>query len=61
MVKQIYIYEFTNFICQEIQSKNDDLAVPKYWLDNEFRKWLNNKFDTDLPTGKVMIRHKEKN
>lgn len=59
MVKQIYIYEFTNFISDEIQKKSDEQAVPKYWLDNEFRKWLNEKFDTDLPTGKVMIRHKE--
>lgn len=60
MVKQIYIYEFTNFICEEIQKKPDNQTVPKYWLDNEFRKWLNEKFDTDLPTGKVMIRHKQK-
>ena len=61
MVKQVYIYEFTLFICEEIKKKNDDQIVPHYWLDMEFRKWLNNKFDIDLPIGKVMIRHKEKN
>lgn len=61
MVKQVYIYEFTIFICEEIKKKNDNQVVPHYWLDNEFRKWLNNKFDLDLPIGKSMIRHKEKN
>ena len=60
MVKQVYVYEFTRFIAEEIQKKNDNQVVPHYWLDGEFRKWLNNKFDIDLPIGKVMIRHKEK-
>ena len=60
MVKQVYVYEFTLFIAEEIQKKNDNQVVPHYWLDGEFRKWLNNKFDIDLPIGKVMIRHKEK-
>lgn len=59
MVKQVYIYEFTLFICEEIKKKKEEQVVPHYWLDNEFRKWLNVKFDTDLPTGKVMIRHIE--
>jgi len=60
MVKQVYIYEFTIFITEEIQKKGDNVIVPHYWLDNEFRKWLNSKFDIDLPIGKVMIRHKNK-
>ena len=57
MIKQEYIFEFTLFICEEIKRKNDDQYVPKYWLDNEFRKWINNKFELDLPTGKNMIRY----
>ena len=60
MVKQVYVYEFTLFIVEEIQKKKDNQVVPHYWLDGEFRKWLNEKFDIDLPIGKVMIRHKEK-
>lgn len=60
MVKQVYIYEFTLYISEEIQKKGDNVVVPHFWLDNEFRKWLNEKFDIDLPTGKVMIRHKLK-
>jgi len=60
MVRKEHIYEFTFFIAEEIQKKKDNQEVPKYWLDNEFRKWLNNKFDIDLPTGKTMIKHKEK-
>ena len=59
MIKTEYVYEFTLFISAEIQKKKDDQIVPHYWLDTEFRKWLNNKFGTDLPIGKVMIRHKE--
>ena len=57
MIKQEYIFEFTLFICEEIKIKKDDQYVPKYWLDNEFRKWLNVKFGLDLPTGKTMIKH----
>jgi hypothetical protein len=60
MVRQEYIYQFTLFITEEIQKKDDNLVVPHYWLDTEFRKWLNEKFDIDLPIGKVMIRHKNK-
>lgn len=59
MIRQEYIYEFAQFICEEIIKKDDNQIVPHYWLDMEFRKWLNNKFDIDLPIGKVMIRHKE--
>ncbi len=58
MVRKEHIYEFTNFICKEIEKKDDNLVVPNYWLDNEFRKWLNNKFNIDLPIGKEMIKHK---
>lgn len=57
MVRKEHIYEFTIWISEEIQKKPDNQNVPHYWLDQEFRKWLNNKFDTDLPIGKVMIRH----
>jgi hypothetical protein len=60
MVRQEYIYQFTIYITEEIQKKGDNVTVPHYWLDNEFRKWLNEKFDIDLPIGKVMIRHKNK-
>jgi len=60
MVRQEYIYEFSLYICDEIMKKGDDQEVPHYWLDNEFRKWLNNKFELDFPTGKVMVRHKVK-
>lgn len=58
MVRKEHIYEFTAFISNEIEKKDDNLDVPNYWLDDQFRKWLNNKFGTDLPTGKEMIKHK---
>jgi len=60
MIKTEYVYEFTLYISTEIQKKKDDQVVPHYWLDTEFRKWLNAKFEIDLPIGKVMIQHKEK-
>lgn len=60
MVRQEHIYKFAVFISEKIQKKKDDDIVPHYWLDSEFRKWLNEKFQLDLPVGKVMIRHKEK-
>lgn len=58
MVKKELLLEFAVYICREIDTKDDDEDVPQYWLDNEFRKWLNNKFDIDLPTGKKMIKNK---
>ena len=60
MVRQQYIFEFATFITEKIQKKPEDEIVPHYWLDNEFRKWLNEKFKLDLPTGKTLIRHMNK-
>lgn len=61
MVRKEYIYEFAIYISEIIHQKDDNEIVPKYWLDNEFRKWLNEKFDIDLPTGKRMKkRYKRK-
>jgi hypothetical protein len=58
MVRKEHLYEFTDFICIEIEKKDDDQIVPYYWLDDQFRIWLNNKFNLDLPIGKEMIKHK---
>jgi hypothetical protein len=58
MVRKEHIYEFTDFICKEIEKKDDEQVVPYYWLDDQFRRWLNNKFNLDLPIGKEMIKHK---
>ena len=60
MIRKEHIYEFTLYISDVIQKKNDEQIVPKYWLDKEFRKWLNNKFTVDLPTGKKMKKHIKK-
>jgi hypothetical protein len=57
LVRKEHIYEFTLFIAEEIQKKDDNEDVPKFWLDNEFRKWINIKFELDLPIGKQMIKH----
>jgi len=59
MVRKEHIYEFALFISNEIEKKDDNLTVPPYWLDNQFRKWLNDKFDLDLPTGERLLRHKQ--
>jgi hypothetical protein len=58
MVKQEHVYEFAAYISKEIQNKNDDQIVPNFWLDDEFRKWLNSKFNLDLPVGDDMIKNK---
>ena len=57
MVKEKYIFEFATFITEKIQNKPDDEEVPHYWLDDEFRKWLNGKFNLDLHTGERLVRH----
>jgi hypothetical protein len=57
MIRQEYIHEFALHIGDVIQKKDDNQKVPKLWLDNEFRKWLNEKFNLDLPIGKTMKSH----
>ena len=57
MVKEKYIFQFATFITDKIQNKPDDEEVPHYWLDDEFRKWLNEKFNLDLHTGERMVKH----
>lgn len=49
MVRKEHVYEFALHISVEIEKKDDDEIVPRYWLDNRFRRWLNEKFDVDLP------------
>lgn len=49
MVRQEHIYKFALYVAEIIKQKPDDELVPNFWLDNEFRKWLNTNFDTDLP------------
>jgi hypothetical protein len=49
MIRQEHIINFANYISDVMKNKPDDEVVPKYWLDNEFRQWLNKNFEINLP------------
>jgi hypothetical protein len=49
MIKQEHTYKFATYVADIIDAKPDDELVPNYWLDNQFRTWLNERFSTDLP------------
>lgn len=49
MVKRNYMVEFCYYIIKKIEHQNDQTIVSPYFVDNEFRKWLNRKFKFDPP------------
>ena len=53
MVRKEHIMEFATHISNDIQKKDDDDIVPKNYLENKFRTFLNNKFKLKRPLGMV--------
>lgn len=44
MVKKEHIIDFGFYIVKKIEYQDDLAPVPPYYIDNEFRRWLNRKF-----------------
>ncbi len=49
MIKKELFIEFSFYIVKKIQYQNDDKIVPDYYIENEFRRWLNRKFRMNPP------------
>ena len=61
MVKKDHFIDFSFYIVKKIQYQNDNTIVPDYYIENEFRRWLNRKFrmNPPLPLKKKTIKNRE--
>lgn len=41
--------KFARYIAELASSKNDNEVVPEYFVENELRNWINQKFLIDPP------------
>lgn len=58
MVRKEYFLEFADFLSNKISKEDDDKIVPKFYVENHFRIWLNNKFNLNPP---LILKSKNKN
>jgi hypothetical protein len=49
MMDDKYKLKFANYISDLADSKSDDEEVPEFFVENELRKWVNDKFLLDPP------------
>lgn len=49
MMNDKYKLKFANYISELADSKPDDEEVPEFFVENELRNWINNKFLLDPP------------
>jgi hypothetical protein len=56
MVKKEHIIDFAFYISEKISLEDDNKIVPTYYVENEFRKWLNRKFRFEPP---LTLKRKE--
>jgi len=49
MVKKKNFIDFSYYIIEKIKHQNDETVVPPYFVENEFRKYLNRTFKLDPP------------
>lgn len=60
MVKKEHIIEFSFYIVKKIQYQDDLAVVPPYYIDNEFRRFLNRKFKFMPPLALKIEKNKVK-
>lgn len=58
MVRKEHIMKFTEEIVEKMESMPDDEIVPLYYIENEFREYLNNRFNLNpsIPLKSVNIQ-----
>jgi hypothetical protein len=49
MMDNKYKVKFARYIANLASEKPDDEVVPEYFVENELRKWVNDKFLLDPP------------
>lgn len=52
LVKKEHLFEFANYLSEKMTKESDEKIVPYHYVENEFRKWINEKFKIypKLPT-----------
>jgi hypothetical protein len=58
MVRREHIISFAYMLATKMEKENDDKIVPPYYVENEFRRYLNREFKISPPL--PMKREKEK-
>jgi len=49
MVRKEHVVDFSYYIIKKIKYQDDDAIVPPFFIENEFRKYLNRRFRFDPP------------
>lgn len=49
MIRKEHILDFANEVAKIMEEKPDDEVVPKHYIENELRKYLNDKFNLNPP------------
>ena len=56
MLNDRYKIKFARYIADIASQKPDDEPVPEFFVENELRHWLNDKFLLDPPLEKKTLR-----
>jgi hypothetical protein len=56
MMSDIYKIKFAHYIANLAESKLDDEEVPEYFVENELRNWLNQKFLLNPPLPMKIVK-----
>jgi hypothetical protein len=56
MVRKEHVLDFSFYIIKKIQYQADTVVVPPYFIENEFRRYLNRKFKINPPL-QLKIKH----
>jgi len=49
MIRKEHLIKFAEEIAEKMEEKSDDEIVPLYYIENELRTYLNNKFELEPP------------
>jgi hypothetical protein len=63
MVRKEHLLEFARYLSEKMEREPDDKLVPSLYVENQFRMWLNNKFNLHpaLPLKRVFKNPKRTN
>lgn len=61
MVRKEHIIDFSFYMVKKIQHQDDLAVVPPYYIENEFRKYLNRRFrfEPPLPLKVKIVKHEK--
>lgn len=57
LVRKVYLIDFASEIADIMELEPDNKIVPKYYIDNEFRNYLNDRFNLHPPLQKIIDKN----